>query len=128
MAGETILVAEDDRVTLRFVSSLLEDQGYAVLPAEDGRRAHELALGQRPDLIVTDLLMPYEDGFEFIRRIRAEPTLARTPILILSTKSREEDIVLGLEEGADDYMIKPFRAREFLVRIRKLLDRRRERN
>lgn len=125
MAGETILVAEDDPVTLRFLSTLLEDQGYAVLAAEDGHRAHELAVRRRPDLIVTDLLMPYEDGFELIRRLRSEPALSRTPILILSTRSREEDIVEGLQEGADDYVIKPFRAREFLVRIRKLLERRR---
>ncbi len=126
MAGETILIAEDDRVTLRFITSLLEEQGYAVLPAEDGRRAQELALERQPDLIVTDLFMPYEDGFDVLRQVRREPALSRTPIMILSTKSREEDIIRGLEEGADDYMIKPFRAREFLVRVRKLLDRRRE--
>jgi len=121
--GERILVADDDRLTARFVSSLLREEGFEVLVAEDGDHALELALKHEPDLIVTDLLMPYRDGFGLLRSLRADSRTAETPLIILSMRDREEDIVRGLEQGADDYMIKPFNARELVVRIRKLLDR-----
>lgn len=123
MAGERILVAEDDPITARFVSSLLLEQGYEVLVAEDGEHAVELALKHEPDLIISDLIMPYRDGFMVLRTLRSTEELAEIPILILSMRDREEDIVRGLEEGADDYVIKPFNARELLARIRKQLDR-----
>jgi DNA-binding response OmpR family regulator len=123
VARARILVADDDRVTSRFVSSLLEGEGYEVLVAADGEHAVELALEHRPDLIVSDLIMPYRDGFEVLRALRGEARLSRVPILILSMKDREEDIVRGLEEGADDYVVKPFNARELVVRIRKQLQR-----
>ena len=123
VAGERILIAEDDPITARFVSSLLREQGYEVLVAEDGEHAVELALKHRPDLIVSDLIMPYRDGFMVLRTLRSTEELAGIPVLILSMRDREEDIVRGLEEGADDYVIKPFNARELLARIRKQLDR-----
>jgi DNA-binding response OmpR family regulator len=123
VAGERILIAEDDPITVRFVSSLLQEQGYEVLVAEDGEHAVELALKHAPDLIISDLLMPYRDGFMVVRTLRSTEELAEIPIVILSMRDREEDIVRGLEEGADDYVIKPFNARELLARIRKQLDR-----
>lgn len=125
MAGERILVAEDDPVMLRFVASLLRDKGYDVLEANDGERLHELALSTKPDLILTDLMMPYRDGFEVLRDLRARPELDRTPILVMSMKDREEDIVYGLDHGADDYVVKPFNARELVARVRKQLEARR---
>lgn len=126
MALARILVADDDRVTTRFVSSLLESEGYEVLVAEDGEHAFELARQHRPDLIVSDLIMPYRDGFEVLRALRGEDGLANIPVVILSMKNREEDIVRGLEEGADDYVVKPFNARELVVRVRKQLQRTRK--
>jgi len=128
MARARILIADDDRVTSRFVRSLLQGEGYEVLVADDGEHAFELALEHRPDLIVSDLIMPYRDGFEVLRALRGEKRLARIPVVILSMKDREEDIVRGLEEGADDYVVKPFKARELVVRIRKQLQRARERH
>ena len=125
MAGERILVAEDDPVMLRFVASLLREKGYDVLEASDGERLHELALGAKPDLILTDLVMPYRDGFEVLRDLRARPELDRVAILVMSMKDREEDIVYGLEHGADDYVVKPFNARELLARVKKQLEARR---
>jgi DNA-binding response OmpR family regulator len=121
--GARILVADDDPVTARFVASLLRDKGYEVLVAQDGEHAYQLALTASPDLIVSDLVMPYRDGFEVIRAIRRDPRLAGIPVVLLSMKDREEDIVRGLESGADDYVVKPFNARELLARIRKQLDR-----
>ncbi len=126
MARERILVVEDDPVAARFITSLLEGKGYEVIVAEDGERAFELAVKQHPSLIVSDIVMPYRDGFEVIKAIRRDPTLSRIPIVVVSMRDREEDIVRGLESGADDYVVKPFNARELLARVRKLLDRSRE--
>jgi DNA-binding response OmpR family regulator len=122
--AKRILVAEDDPVTRRFVVSLLEERGYEVLVAEDGEHALATAKSARPDLIVSDLVMPYRDGYEVLRAIRNDEWLKDTPVLILSMRDHEEDIVRGLEEGADDYVVKPFNAREFVLRVRKLLERR----
>jgi DNA-binding response OmpR family regulator len=123
LADERILIAEDDPVTARFVCSLLEEQGYRVIVCEDGEDAVRSALRHRPDLIITDLIMPYRDGFMVLRALRDTKELADTPVLILSMRDREEDIVRGLEGGADDYVVKPFNARELLARVRKQLDR-----
>jgi DNA-binding response OmpR family regulator len=117
-----VLVAEDDPVTSRFVVSLLEGKGYEVLLAEDGERAVESADTFRPDLIVTDLVMPYRDGFELLRAVRNDDRLKDIPVILLSMRDREEDIVRGFEQGADDYVVKPFNARELLARVRKLLE------
>jgi len=120
--AKRILVAEDDPVTRRFVVSLLEERGYEVLVAEDGEHALATAKSARPDLIVSDLVMPYRDGYEVLRAIRNDDRIKDTPVLILSMRDHEEDIVRGLEEGADDYVVKPFNAREFVLRVRKLLE------
>jgi len=119
-----ILVADDDPVAARFVASLLRDNGYEVLVARDGEDAHEVAVRLKPELIVCDLVMPYRDGFDIVRTVREDRELSDVPIVILSMKDREEDIVRGLEMGADDYVVKPFNARELLARVRKLLARR----
>jgi DNA-binding response OmpR family regulator len=118
-----ILVADDDPVAARFVASLLTDHGFDVLVAQDGQHALDLALEHRLDLIVSDLVMPYRDGFELLRMVRSEPGLASLPVVIVSMKDREEDIVRGLELGADDYVVKPFNARELVARVRKILGR-----
>jgi DNA-binding response OmpR family regulator len=123
--AKTILVAEDDPVTLRFVVSLLEERGYQILVAEDGEAALATAIRARPDLLVSDLVMPYRDGYEVLRAIRADERVKDLPVLILSMRDREEDIVRGFDQGADEYVVKPFNAREFLSRVRKLLEPRR---
>jgi len=118
-----ILVIDDDPVVLRFVASMLREKNYHVLVAEDGDQGFRLAVRELPDLIVTDLLMPYRDGFQLVRDLRRHQELAHTPIIILSMDDREENIVRGLEGGADDYVVKPFNARELMARIGKQLDR-----
>ena len=120
---EKILVADDDPIILNFLHSLLKDKGYEVITAEDGERALEMALIYHPDIIVTDIVMPYRDGFDLIKVLRKESKLKNTPIVILSMKDKEDDIVKGLEEGADDYVIKPFNALELIARIKKLLEK-----
>ncbi len=124
MAGrEKILVADDDAVTARFVSTLLREEGFEVLVAVDGEHALQLAGEHAPDRLVCDLVMPYRDGYSVLRAVRADDRLARMSVMILSMRDREEDIVRGLEEGADDYVVKPFNARELVCRVRKQLRR-----
>ncbi|HKQ60746.1 MAG TPA: response regulator [Candidatus Polarisedimenticolaceae bacterium] len=123
MEPRRILVVDDDAVTLRFVASLLEGEGYHVLVAEDGDHGLEMARRHLPDLVICDLLMPYRDGYELVRAIRSSQRLERVPVVILSMKDHEEDIVRGFQEGADDYVVKPFNARELLMRVRQQLHR-----
>ena len=119
-----ILVADDDAVTILFVKSLLEDRGHQVITAEDGATAIQLIRNERPDLVVTDLVMPFRNGLEILREIREDVRLKRIPVVVISMKGKEGDIVLGLEEGADDYIVKPFHALELVARIQRLLERR----
>ncbi len=123
MAGERILVIDDDRVTSRFLSSLLTAEGYDVLLAENGEQALDLAGRHAFELVLGELVIPYRDRSSVLRAFRDDERLGNIPLVILSLRDREEDVVHGLEEGADDYMVKPFNARELLVRIRKQLDR-----
>ena len=121
--SERILVADDDPLTARFLNSLLSEKGYEVAVADDGEQALELVSTHHPDLILSDMVMPYLDGMDLLRALRGDVRHARIPIILLSLKDREEDIVAGLEGGADDYVVKPFNARELLARVRKLLTR-----
>jgi len=118
-----ILIVDDDPLFRRFVGALLANQGYEVREAEDGEAALRLASSLRPRLILLDLVLPYKDGFEVINGLREDPATRRIPIMMLSVKDREEDVVKCLNLGADDYVIKPFGTRELLARIGKILDR-----
>ena len=126
MASRQILVVDDDAVTARFIASLLREHGYDVLVAEDGAHALEIVTRHELAMVVCDLVMPYRDGYSVLRAIRQNDKFHNLPVLLLSMRDREEDIVKGLEEGADDYVIKPFNARELLARIRKILNRKRK--
>ncbi len=118
-----ILVVDDDPMFRRFVGALLANQGYEVREAEDGEEALRLAVSIQPRLILLDLVLPYKDGFDVINGLKADPATRRIPIMMLSVKAREEDVVRCLNLGAEDYMIKPFSTHELLARVRKILDR-----
>jgi two-component system OmpR family response regulator len=120
LTGTTILIVEDDDDIRQLVADLLRREGYVVETAVDGATMDEVLARMRPDLLVLDLMLPREDGLSICRRVRAEH---RVPILILSAKSEEIDRVIGLEMGADDYLVKPFGSRELLARVRALLRR-----
>lgn len=119
----TILIAEDDVRMLKLVRRTLELEGYRALTAPDGRQALELALNQPIDLIVLDVMMPEMDGFTVAQRVRA---VSAVPILMLTARAAEADIVHGLDSGADDYLLKPFGADELAARVRALLRRTRQ--
>ncbi|MDD9381242.1 response regulator transcription factor [Streptomyces sp. ZAF1911] len=116
-----ILVAEDDEKQSRLVRIYLEREGNAVQVVADGRSALEKARASRPDLIVLDVMLPYVDGLDVCRILRAEGS--EVPILLLTARSTEEDLLLGLDLGADDYLTKPYSPRELTARVRALLRR-----
>ncbi len=115
-----ILIVDDDRKTVELIKLYLEKDGYRVLPAYDGRQALELVRQRAPDLIVLDLMLPAVDGLDVCRIVRAE---SKVPIIMLTARSTEEDKLLGLDLGADDYLTKPFSPRELVARIRAVLRR-----
>ncbi len=121
--SRSVLVVDDDRKTAELLRLYLERDRYRVSVAYDGRRALELARSQRPDLVVLDLMLPEIDGVDVCRTLQAE---SQVPIIMLTARSTEEDRLLGLELGADDYMTKPFSPRELVARVRAVLRRTRE--
>ena len=121
---ETILIVEDDPTMLRGLKDNFEYQGYVVVTAEDGEEGLSAALNAKPDLIVLDIMLPKINGYEVCRLIRRENL--SMPIVMLTAKGEESDIVLGLNLGADDYVTKPFSIKELLARAEALLRRTRK--
>jgi two-component system alkaline phosphatase synthesis response regulator PhoP len=115
-----ILVVEDELKIARLVRDYLHQAGFAVVEASDGRSALSLARSERPDMIVLDLGLPEMDGLDVTRRLRAESAV---PIIMLTARSEESDRIVGLELGADDYIVKPFSPKELVARIRAVLRR-----
>jgi two-component system alkaline phosphatase synthesis response regulator PhoP len=120
---QRILVVDDDASIVKIMRGYLEQAGYAVLTAADGDRALQLVRQERPDLVVLDVMLPQRDGLDITRRIRADATLAATPIILLTARVEDTDKIIGLELGADDYITKPFNSREVVARVRALLRR-----
>lgn len=120
MMSKTILVVDDEERLVSLVKAYLEREGFRVVTALDGRQALFVAREEKPDLIILDLMMPELDGYEFMRVHRKE---RETPIIMLTAKVEDEDKVLGLELGADDYVTKPFSPRELMARVRAVLRR-----
>ena len=121
--GGRVLSVEDDAAVRQFVSAVLRADGYEVLAAADGAAGVAVAAAERPDLILLDLILPYASGFEVLRRLRDDPATRAIPVLVLSTQGGEDDVVRALDAGAEDFLIKPFYARELLARVRKALAR-----
>ena len=117
---KTILVVDDKANVRQLLREYLEEQGYRVFLANNGREGLFSARHEKPDLILLDIMMPEMDGFQFMSTYRRESS---TPIIVLTAKEEETDTVLGLELGADDYVVKPFRMKELHARIRALLRR-----
>ena len=116
-AGKRIVLADDNDDMRGYVGRLLELEGYQVEPVADGEAALAAARRATPDLILTDVMMPGMDGFGLLRAIRKETSTTGVPIILLSARAGEEAKVEGLEAGADDYLVKPFAARELLARV-----------
>ncbi len=120
MGGERILIVDDEPTIVEVVALYLTREGFEVITAADGATALELIARQRPDLVVLDVMLPEVDGLEICRRVRGEGAL---PIIILTARGEETDRVVGLELGADDYVVKPFSPRELVARVKTVLRR-----
>lgn len=118
--AKTIMVVDDEMRLVSVVEAYLEQEGFQVVTANNGREALFVARENKPDLIILDVMMPEMDGYEFMRHYRKEQD---TPIILLTAKVEDDDKVIGLELGADDYITKPFRPRELIARIRAVLRR-----
>jgi DNA-binding response OmpR family regulator len=123
-AKPRIVVADDEVDVRELVAYRLSRSGYEVVEASDGEQALRLALENPPDLAVLDVMMPKLDGYELTRRLRAEPSTQRVPVILLTARAQEADVSQGFEAGADDYLRKPFNPDELLARVRAVLGRR----
>ena len=119
----TILVVDDQSSVRQLLQEYLTEQGFRVLTATDGQNAIYQARRDPPDLILLDIMMPKMDGYQFLRQYRQE---RQTPVIVITAREEETDAVLGLDLGADDYVVKPFRMRELTARIRAVLRRNEE--
>ncbi|MBZ5500040.1 MAG: response regulator [Acidobacteriia bacterium] len=123
MPKKTVLAIDDEKDLIELVRYNLEKEGFLVRGAPDGETGLAMALQERPDIVLVDLMLPGMDGLEVCRSLRADSRTAAIPLIILTAKSGESDRVIGLELGADDYVTKPFSARELTARVRALLRR-----
>lgn len=119
-AKQLVLVADDDAPILRLVRAKLQADGYKVLTAMNGQEAVELAINERPDLVVLDIMMPVMDGLAAMQKIREE---SKVPIILLTARSGATDKIRGLDSGADDYLTKPFNPDELSARVAAVLRR-----
>jgi DNA-binding response OmpR family regulator len=117
---QTILVVDDEKRLVSLVESYLTQEGYRVATAYNGKEALAVAKKENPDLIILDIMMPEMNGYDFMRIHRAEHD---TPIIMLTAKVEDDDKIIGLELGADDYVVKPFKPRELMARVRNVLRR-----
>ena len=118
--AQTILIVDDEAKLRDLIRVYLEQEGYRIVEAEHGRAALYVARTEKPDLIILDLMMPEMGGYEFMRAFSRE---AETPVIMLTAKVEDQDKILGLELGADDYLTKPFNVRELIARVRAVLRR-----
>lgn len=118
---QKILAVDDEADILKLLRYNLSNAGFEFIPAGDGPEAIELAGRIMPDLIILDLMLPDMDGNEVLKRLKANPDTSGIPVLMLTARGEEIDRILGLELGADDYMVKPFSPRELVLRIKAVL-------
>lgn len=125
MAKKNVFVVEDEEDILDLVRHHLTKEGFVVATATNGLEAVKAILRKPPDLILLDLMLPGLDGLEVCRQLKKEPKTADIPVLMVTAKDEESDVVAGLELGADDYVVKPFRMKELIARVRTALRRQR---
>jgi len=117
MAGKKILVVDDEADILHFLELVLAERGYAVLTAPGGQQALAQARTHVPDLVLLDIMMPQMDGWEVLRLLRIDPRTAAIPVAMISARTDAKDRVQGLQEGAIDYICKPFSLEELLAKV-----------
>ena len=123
MSSVRVLLVEDDPVILRLLEVNFELEGYDVLLAHDGAEGIDMARAQRPDLVISDIMMPNVSGIELVEALKGDEATAGIPIILLSAKAQSADVRAGMEAGADDYITKPFEPLELVDRVQALLAR-----
>jgi two-component system alkaline phosphatase synthesis response regulator PhoP len=123
VSSQTILVVDDSKETVRAVRVYLEQSGYRVLTAYEGETALHMLRREQPDLVVLDLMLPDRDGLDITRTMRRDAGMKNIPIIMLTARVEDQDKIVGLEIGADDYITKPFNPREVVARVRSVLRR-----
>lgn len=123
MNAKTVLVVDDEAPIRDMLRVALEMSDFDVLEAEDARTAHSIIIDKKPNLVLLDWMMPHTSGIELARRLRRDEVTSNLPIIMLTAKGEEDNKIQGLDIGADDYITKPFAARELIARIRAVLRR-----
>jgi len=123
MSKMKIVVVEDDQDILQLLAYNMQASGFEVLTSRDGFEALSVVRRSLPDLVILDLMLPSLDGFEVCKELKRDPETKRIPILMLTARGEEVDRIVGLELGADDYVVKPFSPRELILRVRAILRR-----
>src|SRR3990167_2671510 len=118
MSTETILIVDDEAAIREMIATTLELADFRILEAENALQAHQRVVDERPDLILLDWMLPGISGIELTRRLKRDESTREIPVILLTAKSEEDNKILGLDVGADDYVTKPFSTRELLSRIR----------
>jgi len=118
--NELILIVDDEETLIKGLRLSLQQAGYRVISATDGPTGLQMALSEKPDLVILDVMLPGLDGFEVCRQLRQQSVV---PIIMLTARSDDIDVIVGLELGADDYVTKPFNSRELLARVKAILRR-----
>ncbi len=121
MANKTILVVEDSPTYLRQITQLLQNNGYSTISAIDGEEALEKAIGEHPDLIVLDIILPKKNGFQVCRQLKTSPDTKDIKIIMLTSKSQDSDRFWGLKQGADEYLTKPLDDDQLITNVAELL-------
>ena len=117
----TVVVAEDDQYISEMLGFLLEQEGYTVHLAMDGGQAVDTISEVKPDLVLLDVMMPVMDGYDVLRKLKSSDELKDIPVVMLTAKGQEYDVVKGFELGSDDYIVKPFSPAELIARIKRRL-------
>lgn len=117
-----ILAVDDERHIVRLVEVNLQRAGYEVVTAYDGREALEKVKSEKPDLVVLDVMMPYMDGFEVLKNLKADPETEQIPVIMLTAKAQDADVFRGWQSGVDCYLTKPFNPMELLTFVKRIFD------
>lgn len=116
-----ILVADDDPLSIKLLNFRLRSVGHEVIFAVNGGEALEVAMREKPDLVLLDIMMPVMNGFQVLRKLKSQEETKNIPVIMLTSKVQEKDVVFGLEAGAEDYITKPFSFAELIARVNRAL-------
>ena len=116
-----IVLAEDEPQIARLIEFKLKKEGYSVISKENGEEALKAIKMDKPDLILLDIMMPVMGGYEVLRRLKEDENLKSVPVIMLTARAQEKDVVKGIDMGAEDYITKPFHPAELLVRVKRIL-------